>query len=85
LLRSLQEIQPDFEKEAKAYAGLWSQGKKKDFVTLLISRLNEAASSALSGSSPAVRKKRVSHSIAACPACIFIQSKVIQVFNPSTI
>jgi hypothetical protein len=28
LLRSLQEIQPDFE-EAKAYAGLWSQGKKK--------------------------------------------------------
>jgi hypothetical protein len=29
LLRSLQEIQPDFEK-AKAYAGLWSQGKKKE-------------------------------------------------------
>jgi hypothetical protein len=29
LLRSLQEIQPDFEEEAKAYAGLWSQGKKK--------------------------------------------------------
>jgi hypothetical protein len=28
LLRSLQEIQPDFE-EAKAYAGLWSQEKKK--------------------------------------------------------
>jgi hypothetical protein len=28
LLRSLQEIQPDFEEEAKAYAGLWSQGKK---------------------------------------------------------
>jgi hypothetical protein len=28
LLRSLQEIQPDFE-EAKAYAALWSQGKKK--------------------------------------------------------
>jgi hypothetical protein len=28
LLRSLQEIQPDFV-EAKAYAGLWSQGKKK--------------------------------------------------------
>jgi hypothetical protein len=27
LLRSLQEIQPDFE-EAKAYAGLWSQGKE---------------------------------------------------------
>jgi hypothetical protein len=24
LLRSLQEIQPDFEEEAKAYAGLWS-------------------------------------------------------------
>jgi hypothetical protein len=30
LLRSLQEIQPDFEEEAKAYAGLWSQGKKKE-------------------------------------------------------
>jgi hypothetical protein len=29
LLRSLQEIQPDFEEESKAYAGLWSQGKKK--------------------------------------------------------
>jgi hypothetical protein len=29
LLRSLQEIQPDFVKEAKAYAGLWIQGKKK--------------------------------------------------------
>jgi abortive infection bacteriophage resistance protein len=28
-LRSLQEIQPDFEEEAKTYAGLWSQGKKK--------------------------------------------------------
>jgi hypothetical protein len=28
LLRSLQEIQPDFKEEAKAYAGLWSQGKK---------------------------------------------------------
>jgi hypothetical protein len=28
-LRSLQEIQPDFEEEAKAYAGLWSQRKKK--------------------------------------------------------
>jgi hypothetical protein len=28
-LRSLQEIQPDFEEEAKAYAGLWCQGKKK--------------------------------------------------------
>jgi hypothetical protein len=27
-LRSFQEIQPDFEEEAKAYAGLWSQGKK---------------------------------------------------------
>jgi hypothetical protein len=26
-LGSLQEIQPDFEEEAKAYAGLWSQGK----------------------------------------------------------
>jgi hypothetical protein len=30
LLRSLQEIQSDFEEEAKAYAGLWSQGKKKE-------------------------------------------------------
>jgi hypothetical protein len=30
LLRSLQEIQPDFMEEAKAYAGLWSQGKKKN-------------------------------------------------------
>jgi hypothetical protein len=29
LFRSLQEIQPDFEEEAKAYAGLWSQRKKK--------------------------------------------------------
>jgi hypothetical protein len=29
LLRSLYEIQPDFEEEAKAYAGLWSQGKKE--------------------------------------------------------
>jgi hypothetical protein len=28
-LRSLHEIQPDFVEEAKAYAGLWSQGKKK--------------------------------------------------------
>jgi hypothetical protein len=28
-LISLQEIQLDFEEEAKAYAGLWSQGKKK--------------------------------------------------------
>jgi hypothetical protein len=28
-LRSLQEIQPDFEEEAKAYAGLWSQEKTK--------------------------------------------------------
>jgi hypothetical protein len=28
-LRSLQEIQPEFEEEAKAYAGLWSQEKKK--------------------------------------------------------
>jgi hypothetical protein len=26
---SPREIQPDFEEEAKAYAGLWSQGKKK--------------------------------------------------------
>jgi hypothetical protein len=30
LLKSLQEIQPDFLEEAKAYAGLWSQGKKKE-------------------------------------------------------
>jgi hypothetical protein len=29
-LRSLHEIQPDFVEEAKAYAGLWSQGKKKE-------------------------------------------------------
>jgi hypothetical protein len=29
LLRSPQEIQTDFEDEAKASAGLWSQGKKK--------------------------------------------------------
>jgi hypothetical protein len=29
LLRSLQEIQPVFVEEAKAYAGLWSQGNKK--------------------------------------------------------
>jgi hypothetical protein len=29
LLRSLQEIQSDFVEEAKTYAGLWSQGKKK--------------------------------------------------------
>jgi hypothetical protein len=29
LLRSFQEIQPDFVEEAKAYAELWSQGKKK--------------------------------------------------------
>jgi hypothetical protein len=28
-LRNLQEIHPDFVEEAKAYAGLWSQGKKK--------------------------------------------------------
>jgi hypothetical protein len=30
LLRSLQEVQPDFEEDAKAYAGLWSQEKKKE-------------------------------------------------------
>jgi hypothetical protein len=30
LLRSLQEIQPDFVEEAKAYTGLWSQRKKKE-------------------------------------------------------
>jgi hypothetical protein len=38
LLRSLQEIQPDFEEEAKAYAGLWSQGrgeKKEDLISPL--------------------------------------------------
>jgi hypothetical protein len=29
LLRSLQEIQLDFVEEAKASAGLWSQGKKE--------------------------------------------------------
>jgi hypothetical protein len=29
LLRRLQEIQLDFEEKAKAYTGLWSQGKKK--------------------------------------------------------
>jgi hypothetical protein len=29
LLRSLQEIQPDFEEEAKAHGGMWRQGKKK--------------------------------------------------------
>jgi hypothetical protein len=29
LLRILQEIQSDFEEEAKAQAGLWSQGKKE--------------------------------------------------------
>jgi hypothetical protein len=29
LLRSLQEIQPDFAEGAKAQAGLWSQRKKK--------------------------------------------------------
>jgi hypothetical protein len=29
LLRSLQEIQPDFVEEAKAWTGLWGQGKKK--------------------------------------------------------
>jgi hypothetical protein len=38
LLKSLQEIQPDFVEEAKAYAGLWSQGKKKS--VLLVSFLN---------------------------------------------
>jgi hypothetical protein len=34
LLRSLQEIQPDFVEEAKA--GLWSQGKKKNGVGYLV-------------------------------------------------
>jgi hypothetical protein len=33
-LRSLQEIQLDFEEEAKAYAWLWSQGKKKKDIQL---------------------------------------------------
>jgi hypothetical protein len=37
-LRSLQEIQPDFEEEAKAYAGLWSQGKKKNIRNIAIIR-----------------------------------------------
>jgi hypothetical protein len=32
-LRSLHEIQPDFEEEAEAYAGLWSQGKKKNIMS----------------------------------------------------
>jgi hypothetical protein len=36
LLRSLQEIQPDFEEEDKAYAGLWSQGKKKEVIGLRV-------------------------------------------------
>jgi hypothetical protein len=30
LLRTLQEIQLDFEEEAKVYAGLWSQGKENN-------------------------------------------------------
>jgi hypothetical protein len=34
LLRSLQEIQSDFEEEAKASAGLWSQGKKNVGIAL---------------------------------------------------
>jgi len=29
LLRSLQEIHLDFMEEGKAYAGLWSQGRKE--------------------------------------------------------
>jgi hypothetical protein len=29
LLRSLQEIEPDFEEETKAYTGLWIQGRKE--------------------------------------------------------
>jgi hypothetical protein len=32
LLRSLQEIQPDFVEEAKALTVLWSQRKKKEEV-----------------------------------------------------
>jgi hypothetical protein len=34
-LRSLQEIQPDLVEEAKAWAGLWGQGKKKKYIVLL--------------------------------------------------
>jgi hypothetical protein len=30
MLRSLQEIQPGFVEEARASAGLWSQGKKEE-------------------------------------------------------
>jgi hypothetical protein len=35
-LLSVQEIQPDFEEETKAYAGLWSQGKKKKKIIGLV-------------------------------------------------
>jgi len=38
-LRSLQEIQPDFEEEAKAYAGLWSQGKKERVIMYVLTML----------------------------------------------
>jgi hypothetical protein len=42
-LRSLKEIQPDFEEEAKAYAGLWSQRKKEicNFIFMYTSSLTE--------------------------------------------
>jgi hypothetical protein len=40
-LRSLQEIQPDFEEEAKAYVELWSQGKKKKKFLLFNSLLTK--------------------------------------------
>jgi hypothetical protein len=42
LLRSLQEIQPDFVEEVKAYAGLWSQGKKRKKILNVIVLLNVA-------------------------------------------
>jgi hypothetical protein len=34
LLRSLQEIQPHFEEEAKTYAGLWSQEEVHMYILL---------------------------------------------------
>jgi hypothetical protein len=46
LLRSLQEIQPDFEEEANASVGLWSQGKterKKDEVRKLLENITDAS------------------------------------------
>jgi hypothetical protein len=39
LLRSLQEILADFVEEAKAYAGLWNQGKKEEKVKLIVAYL----------------------------------------------